>query len=101
MSLLKKSRNRLLMRAAQKRAHDFATSYRAVTVRERSAAFFSKLKNAYSTVLIVLQAWALVRNLRGLRRKRHTIQRGAKISVTEFCNLLRVHSIRARRVAEL
>ena len=51
MSLLKNSKNCLLTRAAQKHAHDFATSYRAVTVRERSAAaFFSSLMNAYSTL---------------------------------------------------
>ena len=53
-------------------------------------------------LLIVLQAqWALLRNLGALRRKRHEIRRRAKISVTEFCTLLRSHSIRARRVAEL
>lgn len=53
-------------------------------------------------MLIVLQAqWALLRNLGALRRKRHEIQRGAKVSVREFCNLLRAHSICARRVAEL
>ena len=53
-------------------------------------------------MLIVLQAhWALVRNARALRRKRRDIQRRARISVTEFCKLLRAHSIRARRVAEL
>jgi hypothetical protein len=38
MSLMKKSRNRLLTRAAQIICTDFAKCYRAVTVRERSAA---------------------------------------------------------------
>jgi hypothetical protein len=47
MSLLKKSRNRLLTRAAQNHCTDFAECYRAVTVRERStAAFFSSLIHA-------------------------------------------------------
>jgi GT2 family glycosyltransferase len=53
-------------------------------------------------MLIVLQAhWALVRNARALLKKRRDIQRQARISVAEFCKLLRAHSIRARRVAEL
>ena len=70
--------------------------------RGTAAQFRREGHNPLRLMLIVLQAqWALVRNLRALRRKRHEIQRRAKISVTEFCKLLRAHSIRARRVAEL
>jgi GT2 family glycosyltransferase len=70
--------------------------------RGTAAQFRREGHNPLRLMLIVLQAqWALVRNLDALRRKRREIQRGAKISVGEFCNLLRRHSIGARRVAEL
>jgi hypothetical protein len=39
---------RLLTRAAQKRSNEFATSYRAATVRERGlGCFFSSLPNGF------------------------------------------------------
>src|SRR6185295_9287502 len=70
--------------------------------RGTAAQFRREGQSPLTLMLIVLQAhWALVRNARVLLRKRHDIHRRAKISVTEFCNLLRAHSIRARRVAEL
>jgi GT2 family glycosyltransferase len=70
--------------------------------RGTAAQFRREGYNPLRLMLIVLQAqWALVRNLGALRRQRHEIQGAAKISVSEFCRLLRTHSICARRVAEL
>jgi len=76
---------------------------RSLTLGRGTAAQFRREgHNPLKLMFIVLQAhWALLRNIGVLRRKRHDIQRGAKISGTEFCSLLRVHSIGARRVAEL
>jgi GT2 family glycosyltransferase len=70
--------------------------------RGTAAQFRREGNSAFRLVAIILRAhWGLVSNVRSLWRKRREIRRRAKLSSAEFRRLLRAHSIRARRVAEL
>jgi GT2 family glycosyltransferase len=70
--------------------------------RGTAAQFRREGNSSVRLVMIVMRAhWALARNARRLFQKRREIQSRAKVSRSEFTRLLRAHSIRARRVAEL
>ncbi len=76
---------------------------RSMALGRGTAAQFRREGNSAARLwLIVLRAhWAFLRHARSLWRKRREIRSQAKISAAEFARLLRAHSIRARRVAEL
>jgi GT2 family glycosyltransferase len=76
---------------------------RSVALGRGTAAQFRREGNSrFQLVWIVLQAHgACLRHARSLWRKRRDIRRRAKLSAADFGRLLRAHSIRARRVAEL
>ena len=76
---------------------------RSMALGRGTAAQFRRDGNsALRLMLIVIQAhWAFLGNARSLWRKRRDIHSRAKVSIAEFKRLLRAHSIRARRVAEL
>jgi GT2 family glycosyltransferase len=76
---------------------------RSVALGRGTAAQFRREGNSrFQLVCIVLQAHgACLRHARALWRKRRNIRRSAKLSAADFGRLLRAHSIRARRVAEL
>ena len=76
---------------------------RSIALGRGTAAQFRREGNSgLRLVLIAIQAhWAFVCNAPSLWRKRLDIRRRAKLSIAEFKRLLRAHSIRARRVAEL
>jgi GT2 family glycosyltransferase len=76
---------------------------RSVALGRGTAAQFRREGNGVlGLALIVARAhWTLVRNARSLWRKRREIRSRARLSTDQFRRLLRSHSIRARRVAEL
>jgi GT2 family glycosyltransferase len=76
---------------------------RSLALGRGTAAQFRREGNSgLRLVLIVVRAhWALVRSARSLWRKRREIKSRAKVSAAAFARLLRAHSIRTRRVAEL
>jgi len=70
--------------------------------RGTAAQFRREGNSALRLFAIVLRAhWGLARNFRSLWSKRRKIRRGARLPVGEFRQLLRAHSIAARRLAEL
>jgi GT2 family glycosyltransferase len=70
--------------------------------RGTAAQFRREGNSALRLALIVARAhWMLVLSARSLWRKRREIRSRARLSTAEFRRLLRAHSIRARRVAEL
>lgn len=76
---------------------------RSVALGRGTAAQFQREGNSrFQLVWIVLQAHgACLRHARSLWRKRLDIRRRAKLPAVDFRQLLRAHSIPARRVAEL
>ena len=76
---------------------------RSIALGRGTAAQFRRDGNsAVGLALIAFRAhWSLVRNAGSLWRKRREIRSQAKISPGAFVQLLRAHSIRTRRVAEL
>ena len=70
--------------------------------RGTAAQFRREGNSALGLGRIVLRAhWSFFRHARSLWKKRRELRSKAKISPAEFRRLLGVHSIRARRVAEL
>lgn len=76
---------------------------RSIALGRGTAAQFRRDGNsAVGLAVIAVQAhWGLLRNAGLLWRKRREIRSRAKVSAGTFVQLLRTHSIRTRRVAEL
>ncbi len=76
---------------------------RSIALGRGTAAQFRRDGNsAVGLAVIAVQAhWGLLRNAGLLWRKRREIRSRAKVSAGAFVQLLRTHSIRTRRVAEL
>jgi GT2 family glycosyltransferase len=76
---------------------------RSMALGRGTAAQFRREGNSAARLwMIVPRAhWSFLRHAGALWRKRGQIRRQAKMSTAEFTRLLRAHSIRARRVAEL
>ena len=77
--------------------------FRSMSIGRGTTAQFRREGNGPLRIaLIVLRAhWALLVNSGSLWRKRREIKRLARLSGRDFARLLRAHSIKARRVAEL
>ena len=70
--------------------------------RGTTAQFRREGNSSLQLALIVFRAhWALLMNSGALWRKRREIKRRARLTASDFARLLRAHSIKARRVAEL
>jgi len=101
--LLKNFPARMLWRAPFVTLARYWWHFRSMSIGRGTTAQFRREGNGPLRIaLIVLRAhWALLMNFGSLWRKRREIRRRATLTGQEFAGLLRAHSIKARRVAEL